>query len=234
MRDSYRKSLCRSKASMKSGSGASKAKAYVYSSQLRFLDKIFEERDTQDTLPENKDDDADDDEDVTVENEQDPVEPAPSVSSDAAAAKKTESYFKKPAPRKRKIDSVELEMIAALKETPNRHLSFFKGLLPSLEDFDEFDTLDFQMEVLKVVKNIRQRKHPITSAVNTVSHPFHNQHQHPQPQPRCTTTAPQQQSQPQISAGQYENSSHFFSTPGSSHSSPSISEDSSDYPFQHY
>lgn len=61
------------------------------------------------------------------------------------------------------MDAVELEIIAALKEKPNRHLSFFKGILPSLEDFDELDidTLDFQMEVLKVIKKIRERKHPL-------------------------------------------------------------------------
>lgn len=81
----------------------------------------------------------------------------PSVSFEVAAPGKPQSPFKKPALKKRKMDSVELEMIAALKEKPNRHLYFFKGMLPSLEDFDELDTLDFQMEVLKVIKKIRER-----------------------------------------------------------------------------
>ncbi|KAF5286021.1 hypothetical protein FQR65_LT13018 [Abscondita terminalis] len=35
------------------------------------------------------------------------------------------------------------------------------GILRFLEDFDELDTLDFQMEVLKVIKKIRDRKHPL-------------------------------------------------------------------------
>lgn len=165
MRDSYRKSIGKTKA--KSGAGASKAKSYIYASQLQFLDKIFEERETEDTLSSSIDDNDGGVADVTVEKDGNTIQSAPSVQRDAAAAEKLESSFKKPASKKRKIDSVELEMIAALKETPNRHLSFFKGLLPSLEDFDEFDTLDFQMEVLKVVKKIRQRKHPLPYTSDT-------------------------------------------------------------------
>lgn len=67
----------------------------------------------------------------------------PSVSFEVAAPGKPQSPFQKPALKKRKLDAVELEMIAALKEKPNRHLSFFKGILPSLEDFDELATLDY-------------------------------------------------------------------------------------------
>ena len=49
-------------------------------------------------------------------------------------------------------------MLEALREKPNRHQSFFNGILPSLEDFDEFEVLEFQMDVLKSIKNIKQRK----------------------------------------------------------------------------
>jgi hypothetical protein len=67
--------------------------------------------------------------------------------SSDGAAEKPKSPFKKPVTKKRKMDPVELEMISALREPLNRHLSFFKDLLPSLEDFNKFDTIDFQMEV---------------------------------------------------------------------------------------
>lgn len=40
----------------------------------------------------------------------------------------------------------------------NRHLLFFKGVLPSLDDFDDNETIDFQMGVLKLVKNIKNSR----------------------------------------------------------------------------
>ncbi|XP_046994020.1 uncharacterized protein LOC124606098 [Schistocerca americana] len=123
--DSYQKSI--SKTNDKSGAGASKAKAYIYASQLQFLNQIFKERETEDTLSQNIDDNDGGVADVIVENDETPIQWI----------------------------------------LPNRHLSFFKGLLPSLDDFDEYDTLDFQMEVLQVVKKIRQWKHPLPSTFGT-------------------------------------------------------------------
>jgi hypothetical protein len=41
---------------------------------------------------------------------------------------------------------------------PNRHLSFFKGIIPSLQNFNEEETLEFQMGVLQLITNIKQRK----------------------------------------------------------------------------
>lgn len=157
MRDSYRKSIAKTKA--KSGARASKAKAYIYASQLQFLDKIFEERETEETLSENFDDNSAGVAHITVKNEN--IQSFPNILHYADATNNPESSFKKPTSKRKKMDPVELEIIAALKEKPNRHLLFFKGLLPSLEDFDEGDTLDFQMEVLKIVKKIRQRKHSL-------------------------------------------------------------------------
>lgn len=77
MRDSYQKSLGKTKAAKKSGSGVSKVKTYVYSSQLKFPDKIFQERNSEDTLWQNIDDFGDDD--VMVEIGEDPVEQVPST-----------------------------------------------------------------------------------------------------------------------------------------------------------
>ncbi|KAI4455637.1 madf domain transcription factor [Holotrichia oblita] len=240
VRDSYRKS----KTKAKSGAGASNAKAYIYASQLQFLDKIFEERKTEDTLSQNIDDNDGGVADVTVENDENPILLGSNLTRDAAAAAKP-AAFKKPASKIRKMDAVEVEMIAALKETPNRHLSFFKGLLPSLEDFDEFDTLDFQMEVLKLVKTIRQRTHPLpcTSATpyappcNTPprASPFctpsmvSNTYIQRQPNPQHTASAYQTQIQSQVPAVQFYEDAHNLSL-NCLHSSSS--SDSSEYAFQ--
>lgn len=116
----------------------------------------------------------------------------PSVSFEVAAPGQPQSPFKKPALKKRKMDAVELEMIAALTEKPYRHLSFFKGILPSLEDFDELDTLDFQMEVLKVIKKIRERKHPLPWRSKT-----------PYDSPSSTPSMPSPSSTPPLVRNQY-------------------------------
>ena len=47
--------------------------------------------------------------------------------------------------RKRNPDEFELRIMKAVEEEnqPNRHLSFFKGIIPSLENFNEEETLEF-------------------------------------------------------------------------------------------
>jgi hypothetical protein len=62
--------------------------------------------------------------------------------------------------RKRKPDEFELRIIKALEEGnhPNRHLSFFKGIIPSLQNFNEEENLEFQMGDLQLIANIKHRK----------------------------------------------------------------------------
>jgi len=40
----------------------------------------------------------------------------------------------------------------------NRHLSFFKGIIPSLQNFNEEETLEFEMGFLQLITNIKHRK----------------------------------------------------------------------------
>ncbi|CAH1969925.1 unnamed protein product [Acanthoscelides obtectus] len=63
-----------------------------------------------------------------------------------------------PANRKRSnqaIDDFEAQALEALQEKENRHLSFFKGILPSLADFTELQTLTFQSGVIKMITEMR-------------------------------------------------------------------------------
>jgi len=41
---------------------------------------------------------------------------------------------------------------------PTGHLSFFKGIIPFLQNFNEEETLEFQMGVLQLTTNIKHRK----------------------------------------------------------------------------
>jgi len=71
--------------------------------------------------------------------------------------------------RKRNPDEFELRIMKALEEgnQPNRHLSFFKGIIPSLQSFNEEETLGFQMGVLQLIGNIKHRKPSNFSSVQT-------------------------------------------------------------------
>ena len=62
--------------------------------------------------------------------------------------------------RKRNPDESELRIIKALEEgnQPNRHLSFFRGIILSLQNFNEEETLEIQMGVLQLIANIKHRK----------------------------------------------------------------------------
>jgi len=79
--------------------------------------------------------------------------------------------------RKRNPDEFELRIMKALEERtqPNRHLSFFKGIIPSLQNLNEEETLVFQMGVLQLIANIKHRKPSNFSSqpLPVYNQPFH-------------------------------------------------------------
>ena len=82
--------------------------------------------------------------------------------------------------RKRDPDEFELRIIKALEEgnQPNRHLSFFRGILSSLQNFREEETLEFQMGILQLTANIKHRKPSNFSSqpLPVYNQPFHTPH----------------------------------------------------------
>jgi hypothetical protein len=58
---------------------------------------------------------------------------------------------------------------------PNRHLSFFKGIILSLQNFNKGETLDFQIGILQLITNIKHRKLSNVSSqpVPVYNQPFH-------------------------------------------------------------
>jgi hypothetical protein len=132
----------------------------VDSEQLKFLSKVTCERETEDSI----DTDKSPEENSEVPNAY--HEPSGEETNDQEAP-----TFKKPSPRmgtkkrrNREPDQIEMRMLAALEhEKPNRHLSFFKGVIPSLEKFDDDEVIQFQMGVLQLINNIKRRKQMNTS-----------------------------------------------------------------------
>lgn len=86
--------------------------------------------------------------------------------------------FKTPKSGKRKADPIELELMSVIKEKPDRHLSFFRGIIPSLNTFNEDEILEFQMNVLQTIKSIKERKKMLSSTqmVSVSQIPHVNQH----------------------------------------------------------
>ncbi|KAL3283360.1 hypothetical protein HHI36_006508 [Cryptolaemus montrouzieri] len=144
IRDSFRKYLKQMK-EKKSGQGAVKRK-YVYYERLLFLKKLFDEQ-MKETLPAPKKPD--------IVNE---------IAEDSHAVQKsditpaTTSFSSQPPKKKKKLDDIEEKMLKALEESESPHLLFCKGILPSIKDFDEEETIDFQMGVLHLIKSIRNRR----------------------------------------------------------------------------
>jgi len=65
--------------------------------------------------------------------------------------------------RKRKLDPVQSKILKVLNEEselPNRHISFFNGIVPSLETFSDDEVPVFQQGVLSLIQNIKQNRNP--------------------------------------------------------------------------
>ena len=123
----------------------------MYSDQLRILWKLINERQTANSL--------------TVDNTEGSQVSTAEQNRDDMNNFSQETPSRKPqtqqcGKRKRKPDEFELRIMKALEEgnQPNRHLSFFKGIIPSLQNFNEEETLEFQMAVLQSIANIKHRK----------------------------------------------------------------------------
>jgi hypothetical protein len=121
-----------------SGAGSVKIRKYIYSDQLRFLQKLTIERSTEDSLSP-----------VIKETERDEPETASASSSEKRSDQA--SY------KRKKHDEVEQMMIKALQagNNPDSNMSFFAGIVPYLKSFDEDDLLDFQMGVLQLISKIK-------------------------------------------------------------------------------
>ena len=120
-----------------SGSGAKKKREYIYFKNLEFLRKVVASRPTVSTIPEEE--------------------------TETASAPKPE----KPSSRKRlvgqdKNSKFEEELLSHLTQgscdSESVHVSFIKFLLPTLETFSADETLDFQGEVLNLVRNIKRQR----------------------------------------------------------------------------
>lgn len=146
MKDNFFKYLTKKK-TKKSGSAASATKQYHLFEQLCFLKKNSPSE-TESSIATNS---ATQNQD---ESSQQPHEESPNAQQ--ATLQTNEPSTSKTSHRKRKADEFETEVLNILKKgQDNRHLSFFKSILPSLEKFNDQQVLQFQSRVLQIVTEIQ-------------------------------------------------------------------------------
>jgi hypothetical protein len=133
---------------VQSGAGSSKARKYVYSDQVSFLSKLINERQTADSLPV---DNLEESQVTTAEQNRDDMN---NFSQETPSRKPRTQQCGK---QKHNPDEFLLRIMKAMEEgnQPNRLLSFFKGIIASLQNFNEEETPQFQLGVLQLIKIIK-------------------------------------------------------------------------------
>lgn len=191
------------KDSKKSGAGASKLRKYIYHEALKFLEKVRVHAETtsniQGEIPaqgEGQQDDTVDESGVDSQNTEKDTNTVPNTVNKHNVVPK----------KRKKMDDFELRMLKAVEtgqQDGDRHLSFFKGIIPSISKFSEPQIVEFQLGVLQLVQKMQQTTPPTQVPQNIVHYqqPLSMQVQQYmpmyQPNTGCNTTryaAPAQQS----------------------------------------
>lgn len=188
VRDYYAKSVKKIKAGKRSGSGRKKQKQYIYNDQLSFLKKIYTSRPTDESYSNDEnceDSEEEHDENSVTENndvgsESPHVSESPPLETVSNSQPLERSEKKKSTSRKRRQpDEVELRMLKVLeggKEQPNRHLSFFQGIIPALEGLDENQILEFQAGVIETLSKVRRQNQNTISSQHSAYYSRHPQY----------------------------------------------------------
>lgn len=232
LRDAFSKSKKKMKECKKSGAGAPNIKKYVYADQMQFLNKLFEQASTVAESLE-----------ATVENNEDEDPTQDSTHQAQQPPENTVGENSKPRQykRRRQPDEIELRMIKALEEPPQcPKMSFYQGLMPHLNKFDDSEFLEFQMGVLEVITKINNKR-KITAQPQPQFFPQQTPSYHPnsynpiqnyafQPQPPNPTQPPFQSHQfPNPQNHQFKNPAN----PNNTDTNPQQAHSSKGQPLEH-
>ncbi|XP_005109561.1 uncharacterized protein LOC101847532 [Aplysia californica] len=165
VKDQYIKALKRRKGRQNS-KGKSK-KNYIYHAQLSFLKRNMEVdagEESESSIkveanesPEEQEEGNGETQESPSDNETIPVsvfvsDPVTSVVSNPV------TVLDEPSRKRRKDNNYEIEIVDHLSPREDRHLFFFKGLLPSLLEFSDDETLKFQSSVINVIQGIKRAR----------------------------------------------------------------------------
>lgn len=96
-------------------------------------------------------------------------------------------YSKTTPKQKQSCDDFERQIVETLANPENRHMSFFKAILPSLNKLDDHQTLLFQSGVLKILTDFHQPSYQSYSGYQTATTYDTNYHQNSRP-PQASTS----------------------------------------------
>lgn len=154
VKDSWLRYNRKNNGNQKSVPGTKYSRKYVYNDALQFLKKnysYFGEQDASKSFPNKKPSQK------TATNEITARECKSSV------ADQVKTLNTEPKKRRRKRDAERSRL------SEDRHLSFFRGILPSLTHLSEDEVLQFQVGVMSVLKGIKDAKRNPTMS-------YHSQH----------------------------------------------------------
>lgn len=164
IRDNYNRSYKKIQDQKRSGY-VKTAKPYVYNKQLSFLQKIMQPNETVCNVTESNKSESENQENNSETNEGSEKNYIGNYSYDDTVTKKSTHKRIPKRPMKNDVDPVDAKMIKFMdsyinneSRVTNRHLSFFNGILPTLDDFDDNEVLEFQMGVLQLLKNIKSSR----------------------------------------------------------------------------
>lgn len=137
-----------------------RTRPYVYHKQLEFLKKTIQ------SVHQNADDDIAKQEETDHIFEEVSFDGSDYIDPLTNTSTSIEEVYLQPTIKKIQCKELETEVSScseshpaeSAKEDQNRHLLFFKSLLPSLAALDDQQTLEFQTEVLTTLQKIKRRK----------------------------------------------------------------------------
>ncbi|XP_004925760.2 uncharacterized protein LOC101739359 [Bombyx mori] len=164
IRDNYNRSYKKIQDQKRSGSGAKTAKPYVYSKQLSFLQKIVQPKETiSNDTTENHNTETEKQKNNSEGNETLEANFVQTSDNMVKMSPIPKSIHKRP--MKNAVNPLDAKMMKFMdsysyneSKTMNRHLSFFNGIIPTLDKFDDDEVLEFQMGVLQLLKNIKSSR----------------------------------------------------------------------------
>ncbi|XP_061714803.1 uncharacterized protein LOC133523313 [Cydia pomonella] len=166
IRDSYSRSYKKIQGQKRSRT-TKITKPYVYSKQLSFLQKIIQPNQKITRLPritgndsfESEDQDNNSEANESSESDSTQTDDIKATSSNTIAERISKRHVKNDVkPTDAKIMKFMDSYSNNEPKTMNRHLSFFYGILPTLDKFDEDEILEFQMGVLQLLKKIKSSR----------------------------------------------------------------------------
>lgn len=152
LRDNYGRS-CR-KIQDQKRSGIKPAKPYIYSKKCSFLQSVLQHKETiTNVTTENSNTESEYNFQTNEESEINSIKNDVTKNVTSRILKRptnTDTYTPIEAKMIKFMDSFSQE-----PKVTNRHLSFFNGILPTLDNFDDNEAIEFQMGVLHLLKRIK-------------------------------------------------------------------------------